>query len=78
VRAGQRVEQKQVIGLVGQTGRATGPHLHFAVLRDGHFVNPLALRLPRAAPLATRWKPEFERSVALMQIALSQGSVAAK
>ena len=54
VSSGKPVSQKQVIGYVGTTGRSTGPHLHFAVRRDGHFVNPLKLQLPRDAPLAAR------------------------
>ena len=42
IRAGSRVEQGQVIGRVGATGAATGPHLDYRLKRNGVFVNPLA------------------------------------
>ncbi len=52
VRAGERVEQGQHVGLVGATGLATGPHLDFRMTRNGRFVNFERLRLPPAAKIA--------------------------
>ena len=49
---GQQVRQKQVIGYVGMTGLATGPHLHFCVRMNGAFIDPLKLKPAREAPLA--------------------------
>ncbi|MFW6050198.1 MAG: peptidoglycan DD-metalloendopeptidase family protein [Myxococcota bacterium] len=40
IRRGVRVEQRQVIGYVGSTGRSTGPHLHFALKKHGRFMDP--------------------------------------
>ena len=40
VRTGQRIEKKHVIGRVGSTGRATGPHLHYELLKNGRHINP--------------------------------------
>ncbi len=64
IRAGARVVQKELIGLVGMTGRATGPHLHFALKKLGRFINPLAFRVPRADPLPPGELPDFRVAIA--------------
>lgn len=51
LRAGARVRQGQVIGYVGSTGRSTGPHLHYEVMRRGTQINPVSVLLPTGRKL---------------------------
>ena len=59
IRRGTRVNQGQVIGHVGATGLATGPHLHYEFRVNGVQKNPLALKLPTSYPLDARSKGPF-------------------
>ena len=59
VRPGKRVEQGQIIGHVGSTGLATGPHLHYEFRVRGTHRNPLKVELPQAAPLAKEYMADF-------------------
>jgi murein DD-endopeptidase MepM/ murein hydrolase activator NlpD len=51
VRKGKRVQQGQVIGYVGSTGRSTGNHLHYEVIRNGRFINSRRMHLPSGKKL---------------------------
>lgn len=62
LRKGQRVNQGDVIGYVGMTGLATGPHLHYEFKVAGVQRNPLSIEVPVALPLAANQKVEFARS----------------
>ena len=55
IRNGASVKQGQIIGYVGATGLATGPHLDYRITRRGAFVNPLSLKFQPSVPL----KPEY-------------------
>ena len=59
VKRGIRVSQGQIIGYVGATGLATGPHLHYEFRVGGVQKNPLALKLPTSYPLDARAKNQF-------------------
>ena len=70
VHNGEHISQGQIVGLVGMTGLATGPHLDFRIERRGQFLNFEHLPLPPADPVAPRDWSEFaavrDRSLGLM------------
>lgn len=62
VREGGRVRQGDIIGYVGSTGLATGPHLHYEYRRNGVHLNPRTVKLPDAKPIDPIYREEFERT----------------
>ncbi|RMG31479.1 MAG: peptidase M23 [Gammaproteobacteria bacterium] len=70
IRAGRTVHQGQVIGYVGKSGLATGPHLHYEFRIDGVHHNPLTVRLPAAAPIDRRYLDDFRRKTRPLLAAL--------
>jgi len=60
IRKGVDVRQKQVIGYVGQTGVATGPHLDYRCKVDGRFVNPLKINVPSVEPIKREYISDFK------------------
>jgi murein DD-endopeptidase MepM/ murein hydrolase activator NlpD len=87
VRNGQRVVQNQVVGTVGSTGAATGPHLHYEFLVNGVHRNPRTIhkKLPKAKSLADEELPRFAvqtqgfqmqlASIRQQQLALNQADI---
>jgi len=58
---GKRVRQGQVIGFVGSTGLSTGAHVHYEILVNGRFVDPMRIKLPRGRSLDGTLLASFEQ-----------------
>jgi hypothetical protein len=59
---GKKVRQGQVIGFVGSTGQSTGPHVHYEILVNGRFVDPMRVKLPRGRSLEGPMLAAFEKA----------------
>jgi murein DD-endopeptidase MepM/ murein hydrolase activator NlpD len=79
---GAHVTQGQVVGYLGQTGLATGPHLHYEVIINGNFVDPMAIKLARTrefdGQMLAAFKRERDRIDQLMAQAPSAASQASE
>lgn len=68
LRVGSRVTQGQIIGYVGKSGLASGPHLHYEFRVNGVHRNPLTVTLPNANPIQAKYKADFlEKSKPLLK-----------
>jgi murein DD-endopeptidase MepM/ murein hydrolase activator NlpD len=71
---GVRVTQGQLIGHVGQTGLATGPHLHYEMRLNGRAINARGVNLPSGVPISQDEMPEFRRLKARLLRLMNEAS----
>jgi murein DD-endopeptidase MepM/ murein hydrolase activator NlpD len=75
---GKRVRQGQVIGFVGSTGMSTGAHVHYEILVNGRFVDPMRVKLPRGRSLEGAMMANFEKERDRIDTQMNNRSSAAR
>jgi murein DD-endopeptidase MepM/ murein hydrolase activator NlpD len=70
---GTHVRQGQVIGFVGSTGLSTGAHVHYEILVNGRFVDPMRIKLPRGRSLDGSMLASFEQERDRLDGMMSRG-----
>jgi murein DD-endopeptidase MepM/ murein hydrolase activator NlpD len=68
VRVGKNVDQGEVVGNVGQTGLATGPHLHYMMAKNGKVINPMTMKAEPPIPIDPKLLPTFEAHIAPLAV----------
>jgi hypothetical protein len=71
---GKKVRQGQVIGFVGSSGLSTGPHVHYEILVNGRFVDPMRVKLPRGRSLEGSMLASFEKERDRLEAMMSNRS----
>ena len=78
VRRGQRVTQGQIIGKVGSTGLATGPHVCYRFWKNGEQVDALKLKLPTSTPMDSKYRQKYMEYMSPLKRELDSVSNASK
>jgi murein DD-endopeptidase MepM/ murein hydrolase activator NlpD len=74
IEAGAKIRQGQVIGFVGSTGLSTGAHLHYEIMVNGRFVDPMRIRLPRGRVLEHQLLAAFEAERDRLETMMARGN----
>jgi murein DD-endopeptidase MepM/ murein hydrolase activator NlpD len=77
LKVGQKVRQKQVIGFVGSTGLATGPHVCFRIAKEGRYIDPMRVASPIGPPVRPEQKPQFHAARDVLLAELDAGPLVA-
>jgi len=72
IEPGKRVRQGQVIGFVGSTGLSTGAHVHYEIVVNGRFVDPMRIRLPRGRVLEGPQLAAFEKEREKVEVMMNR------
>jgi murein DD-endopeptidase MepM/ murein hydrolase activator NlpD len=78
VSEGVKVRQGQIIGYVGTTGMSSGPHVHFEVLVNSSYVDPMSIQVPRERQLAGRQLADFQKERARIDDLMRRNPVSAR
>jgi len=76
IKSGKRVDQSQIIGYVGSTGWSTGPHLHYGLMKDSKFSNPLNLNCPNAEPIKEIYREIFKTYAYRISLLMTTSKIA--
>ncbi len=77
IKSGITVKKRQVIGYVGNTGRSTGPHLHFGLKKNGEFIDPLKYRIQPGRPAEAKYRKMLQELIAARGQILDKTPIAA-
>ena len=78
IRKGVVIKQGEIIGFVGNTGRSTGPHLHYEVKHKRRIINPMTLKLPSKVMVEEEEIPNFYANISLTRERLANTPISNK